>query len=106
MLINGLALLVAVRVVRGLHVDSVWAGLLAGAVLALVNTYIRPIVMFLSFPVTILTLGLFVLVINALMLALVTWVVPGFRVDGVGPALVGSLVLSLVAWILGWFFPV
>ena len=104
-LLNGIALLITVRFVGGLRVDSVWTGLLAGAVLGIINAFIRPVLLFFSLPITLMTLGLFTLVINGLMLWLTAAVVPGFRVDGFGAAFLGALVLSLVSWVLSWFFP-
>ena len=65
-------------------------------ILGIVNAVIRPILVFLTFPLTILTFGLFLFVVNALMLQLTSALVPGMKVDGFGPALWGSLVLSLL----------
>ncbi|MBE3577069.1 MAG: phage holin family protein [Limnochordales bacterium] len=104
-LLNGIGLLITVRLVGGLHVDSIWTGLLAGAVLGIVNAVIRPVLVFLSFPFTLITLGLFTLVINGLMLWLTAALVPGFRIVSFGAAIVGALVLSLVSWVLSWFLP-
>lgn len=105
LLLNGVALLITVQLVNGLKVDTVWTGLLAGAVLGIVNAVIRPVLFFFSLPITVLTLGLFTLVINALMLWLTSAIVPGFRIDGFAAAFWGSLVLSLVSWVLSWFLP-
>jgi putative membrane protein len=100
----GLLLLVA-NLVRGVHVAGWGPALLAALVLGIVNALVRPVAVFLTFPLTLLTLGLFLFVVNALMLWLVAGLVPGFRIQGFGPALLGSLVLTLlnmvVSWVLG-----
>jgi putative membrane protein len=91
----GLLLLVA-NLVRGVQVQG-WGSALVGAlVLGFVNAVVRPLMVLLTLPLTILTFGLFLLVVNALMLWLVAALVPGIRVQGFGPALLGSLVLTLL----------
>ena len=77
--------------------------LLAALVLSLLNAFVRPILMLVTLPITILTLGLFLLVINAAMLGLAGSFVPGFEVDGFGPALFGSIIVSLTSWIGSWW---
>lgn len=81
-LVVALLLLLIARVVRGIEVDGFGQALLAGLILGLVNALVRPVLVFLTLPVTILTLGLFLLVINALMLRLTAAVVPGMHVKG------------------------
>jgi putative membrane protein len=66
--------------------------------------FVRPLLIVLTFPVTILTLGLFLLVVNALMIALVAWLVPGFHVQTFGAAFWASIVVSLVSWLGSWIF--
>ncbi len=68
--------------------------------LGLVNALIRPIVIILTLPFTIVTLGLFLLVVNGLMLALTAYLIPGFNVDGIVPAILGSIVVSVVGWVV------
>lgn len=81
-----------------LEVDSFWpSAVLAAVVLGLVNAIIKPIAHILSFPVTILTLGLFALVINALMLYIVDWVVPGFSTTGFWWTVLASILISIVS---------
>lgn len=82
-------------IVPGIEVDNFMSALLVCIVIALINTFIKPIIQFVTLPVTILTLGLFSLVINALMLMLAGFVAPGFEVEGFLSALLGSLLLSL-----------
>ncbi len=84
--------------VKGLG-SAIWAALLLG----LVNAILRPILVLLTLPLTILTFGLFLLVINGLMLALVAFLIPGFFVNGFLGAILGSLLISLVSWTLSRF---
>lgn len=91
----GLLLLMA-HFVRGVQIEGWRSALIGAIVLGLVNAIVKPIMIFLTLPLTILSFGLFLLVINALMLWLVAALVPGIRVQGFWPALVGSLVLTLL----------
>ena len=100
LLINGLAVYITAHVLPGVSVDSFVTAIIVSVVLALVNTFIKPILFILTLPATILTLGLFTLVINALMVFLVATFVPGFHVNGFWSALFFSLILSLVGWVL------
>ena len=77
--------------------------LLAALVLSLLNAFVRPILTLVTLPITVLTLGLFLLVINAAMLGLAGSVVPGLQVDGFGPALLGSIIVSITSWIGSWW---
>ena len=101
--INALALLVVDAMFRGIWFDNNQATIAAAVVLALVNTYLRPLVVVLTLPINILTLGLFTLVINALMLELVSWVIPAFHVEGFWTAVGGALVISITSFLLNWF---
>ena len=93
--LSALALLLTAAVVPGIHASGFVAALVAALALALVNGFLRPILVLLTLPITVVTLGLFLLVINAGMLLLVGNVVTGFSVHGWAAALVGSLVLWL-----------
>ena len=86
-------------------VDGLMAALVAAFLLGIVNVIIRPILVFLTLPLTVLTLGLFLLVINGLMLWLVAALVRGFHVNGFWGAVFGSILISIVSWILSRFFP-
>jgi len=88
-----------------IRVDSVFAALAAAFLLGVVNVILRPILVFLTLPLTLLTLGLFLLVINGLMLWLVAALVKGFHVNGFWGAVFGSILISLVSWILSRFLP-
>ena len=98
------ALWVAAWIVPGVTVTTVPALLIAAFVLGLVNALVRPILTILTLPITILTLGLFYLVVNAAAFGLAAAVVPGFSVAGFGSAVIGALLVSLVSWVLGALF--
>jgi len=90
---------------RMIRVDGLIAALVAAFLLGIVNAIIRPILVFLTLPLTVLTLGLFLLVINGLMLWLVAALVKGFHVNGFWGAVFGSILISIVSWILSRFLP-
>ncbi len=94
---------VASLIVPGVSFTSneslIWAALLLG----IVNAIVRPILVILTIPITILTLGLFLLVINGLMVELVSHFLSGFQVAGLGTAILVSLVVSLTSWVISWF---
>ena len=100
-LLSGLAVFLAGYVLPGVHVDGFWYALLVAIVLSVVNVLVKPILVILTIPITILTLGLFLLVINALIIMLVDALVPGFSVDGFWWALAFSLILSLINSLFG-----
>jgi putative membrane protein len=95
-----LALLLAANVVPGIRLDSLTSALVAGLLLGLINAIVRPILVVITFPITLLTLGLFLLVLNAFCLWLVSVFVSGFHVPGFWPAFWGALLVSVVSWIL------
>ena len=101
--INALALIVVDAIFQGIWFDNDKATIAAAVVLSLVNTYLRPLVVVLTLPINVLTLGLFTLVINALMLELVSWVIPSFHVEGFWTAVGGALVISIISFLLNWF---
>lgn len=94
-LLSGLAVLLTAYLLPGVDVTHYGYALLVAAVLSLANVIVKPILVILTIPVTILTLGLFLLVINALIILLVDYLVPGFHVDGFWWALAFSLILSI-----------
>ena len=96
--INTVAVLVATYVVPGIHYQGWLSLIVATFILGLLNTFLKPLMLLLSLPLLIFTLGLFTLVINALLLSFVSWLLaPKFQVDGFGHALLGALVISLVS---------
>lgn len=102
--IVAVALWVAAAVVPGVAVTSMPALLIAAFVLGLVNALVRPVLTVLTLPITVLTLGLFYLVVNGAAFALAAALVPGFDLAGFGSAVLGALLVSLVSWILGALF--
>ncbi|MGZ5058324.1 MAG: phage holin family protein [Methylobacter sp.] len=98
----GLLLLMA-HLVRGVQVEGWGSALIGAIVLGIVNAIVRPVMVFLTLPLTVFSFGLFLLVINALMLLLMAALVPGIRVQGFWPALVGSLVLTLLNVVVEFF---
>ena len=100
LLLNGVAIVVAAAIVPGVVITDPVAALKAGVILGLINATIRPVLGFLAFPITILTLGLFTFVLNAVCFALTAYLVRGFSVTGVLRAIVGALVVSVVSWVL------
>ena len=101
--IVALGLWLATLWVPGVYIDSPTTLLLAGILLGVVNSIIRPIAILLTLPMTIITLGLFLLVINAGMVALVAWMVPGMHVAGFGSAFWASVLVSLTGMVGSWF---
>ena len=99
-LINTLALLVVSYLMPSVQVSSFAAALAAAAVLGLVNAAVRPILVILTLPVTVLTLGLFIFVINGLLFLGVANLLEGFEVAGFWPAVFGAIAFSLVSWLL------
>ena len=99
-LITGIAVFLAVMIVPGLGVDSLRAGLAAVLVLTFLNLLVRPFLFVLTLPLIVLSMGLFLIVVNALLLELTAYLVSGFSVTGFWPAVGGALVISLVTMIL------
>ncbi len=100
---NLLALVLAAALVRGIRIESIEMGILAAGILGIVNAVIRPVVLVLTLPINLLTLGLFTLVINAGMLKLVAAVVPGLVIDSFSAAFFGALIVSITSWLLNIF---
>jgi putative membrane protein len=98
-----LGLWLATAWVDGVSIDTPSTLILAGILLGVVNSIIRPIAILLTLPMTILTLGLFLLVINAGMVALVAWILPGMHVTSFGAAFWTSILVSLVSFVGSWF---
>lgn len=99
--INAIGLF-AITFLPGIARPSFGTLFVAAAVLGLLNALVRPILFWLTLPVTILTLGLFLLVLNGVMLKLTAWLVDGFVIHGFIPAVVGALVLSVISLATGW----
>lgn len=99
-LISTLSVIVAAYIVPGVKIANTWTALMAALVIGLVNALIRPLIILLTLPVNILTLGLFTLVINALMFWLASSIVKGFDVANFKAAFLGALVYWLVSWLV------
>ena len=107
LLIHMVAILIISYLLPGvIRVEGVWSALVAAFLLGIVNAVLRPILIFFTLPITVLTFGLFLLVINGLMLLLVSSIVRGFHVNGFWGAVLGSILISLVSWVLSRVLPV
>jgi putative membrane protein len=98
-LISAIGLWIATRWVPGIRIDTAGTLVLAGILLGVVNAIVRPILIILTLPITILSLGLFLLVVNTAMVALVAWMLPGFHIYG---GFSSALATWLIVWITGW----
>jgi len=101
--VNTLAILVATAVVPGIEARGFLTIVGAGLVLGLINAVVRPVLLIVTFPLTLVTLGLFLFVLNAFCLWLTGALVKGFEIRGFWPALWGSLIVSAVSWVLNAF---
>jgi putative membrane protein len=99
--INALALLALPYLLTGVHVKSFWTALVFALVLGLLNALVRPLLVLLTLPITVLTLGLFLVVVNGLLFWLADAFVPGFEVAGFWWAVAGAVVYSIVSWAIG-----
>lgn len=101
--INLLALVIAGSVIPGIRIQSLQMGIIAAGLLGIVNAVIRPVVLILTLPINLLTLGLFTLVINAALLKLVADFVPGFVIESFHAAFFGALLISFISWVVNVF---
>jgi putative membrane protein len=102
--ITTVAVLIAAGVIGGIRYDTIGSLLGAALLLGILNAFLRPILLLLAAPLIILTLGIFIFVVNALMLLIVNQFVHGFHVDGFGSAFWGAVLISMVSWLLSAFF--
>lgn len=102
-LIMTVAILLTAYLLAGIRVSGFFSALAAAAILGILNTFLKPILIILTLPITVITLGLFTFVINALLLLMVSGVISGFQVAGFGWALLGAFLISVVSWILSTF---
>ena len=103
-LVNASAVYATAHILSGIHIKSFGAAILVALVLGLINAIVRPILVFFSIPFIIVTLGLFLLVINALLLQFSASLVGGFSIDSFGWAIAGSVVISAISWMLSSLF--
>jgi putative membrane protein len=99
-IVNALAIMLAASILPGIHVDGLVPALVGGLLLGLVNAVVRPVLIILTLPITLVTLGFFLLVLNALCFWLVAALVKGFYVAGFWSAFLGAIVVSIVSWIM------
>jgi putative membrane protein len=99
-LILTLSILAAAYLFEGIEVSSFFSAFFAAAVLGILNAFFRPVLILLTLPINLLTLGLFTFVVNALLLMLTSGIISGFHVQGFWSAVFGSLVISVVSWLL------
>jgi putative membrane protein len=104
-LINAVALIALPYIFKSITVDTFFTALIVAVVLGLINTLIRPVLVLLTLPVTLLTLGLFIFVINGLLFWAVGSFVPGFHVDGFWAGVFGAIVYSIISWALASLVP-
>ena len=93
----------AEEILPGIGVDNAGSLVAAALLLGVINAFIRPVLVLLTLPITVVTLGLFLLVINAAMVALVAWILPGFHVAGFWSALFAALIIGITGWVATWF---
>lgn len=98
LILNGLAIVAAAYLVPGVYLSGIVPALVAGVILGFVNAIIRPVLLLLTLPFTLITLGLFIFVVNAICFALTAGLVPGFEISGFFAAFFGALVVTLVSW--------
>ena len=102
--VTTIAVMVASSVIRGIRYDTVAALIGASLLLGILNAFVRPFLLLLSVPLILVTLGFFILILNALLLLVVPSIVVGFHVDGFWNAFWGAIIISIVSWILSAFF--
>lgn len=99
-LLNSISVYATATLLKGVEIKNFWSAVFVAALLAIVNIFIKPILLILSLPITILTFGLFVLVINAALIMLVDAMVEGFKIRNFGWAMLFGLVMSFISWVL------
>ncbi len=100
LILSAFGVMLVAYLVPGIAVASFWIALIAAIMIGVVNALIRPILQVIAFPITVLTLGLFSLIVNAICFGLAAFLVPGFTVSGFGPAFWGAVTLMLYSWMI------
>lgn len=103
-LINTGAIVLASYLIKGIHIDNVWAAVIAAALLGIINAFLRPILILLTLPINILTLGLLTFVINGFLFYAVSWAVKGFEITSFWAAFFGALIISIINWLCSGLF--
>ncbi len=104
LLINAVAVIISAKLIPGVQVNGIVAAIIVALVLGLLNTFVKPILLILTLPITILTLGLFYLVLNVIIVYIADYFISGFSVNGFVAALLFSLALAVIGWILDRIF--
>ncbi len=104
-ILNAVALLAVTYLLPSIQVDGFGSALLAALLLGFINTLVRPVLALLTLPITVLTLGVFYLVLNGLLFWLASALIPGFQVSGFVSALLGALLYGVIAWALSALIP-
>jgi putative membrane protein len=102
-LVITVAILLCSKFISGIRVDSLLTALIAAGILGLINVFIRPVLIILTLPLSIITLGIFSFFINAFLLELVAYIIPGFEVEGFLAAFLSALIISIVSWLANFF---
>jgi putative membrane protein len=97
------SIIMASYLLEGIHISGFFSAFFAAAALGILNALFRPVLLLLTLPINVLTLGLFTFVINALMLKMASGIIPGFEVHGFWTAVIGSLIISVISWLLNSF---
>lgn len=105
-LLSALGLFITSRMVKGFEVASFGSAMMASFVVGFLNMILRPLLLLLTLPVNILTLGLFTFVVNAMVLRLAASMLKNFNIKGWGPAIFGAFILALVNMVIFWIFPI
>lgn len=104
LLLTALVAFIAAKLTPGVEITSFWTAILLALVLGVLDVLVKPFLVFISLPVTILSLGLFLLVINAVIILLASWLVSSFQVSGFWSAMLYSIIFSVISWALGLIF--
>ena len=104
-ILNAVALLAVAYLLPSIQVAGFGSALIAALVLGLINTLVRPLLAFLTLPITVITLGLFYLVLNGLLFWLASELLPGFHIDGFIPAVLGAVLYGIIVWVLSALIP-
>lgn len=103
-LLNALAIVLADRLLGSIYISGIFPAFMAGAALGIVNTFLRPVLFILTLPFTMLTLGLFIFIINAITFTIAAWLVPGFDILSFGGAFWGAIITGAISWLLNLIF--
>ncbi len=104
LLLTALVAYIAAKLTPGVEITSFWTAILLALVLGVLDVLVKPFLVFISLPVTLLSLGLFMLEINAIIILLASWLVSSFQVSGFWTAMLYSIIFSVVSWVLGLIF--